>query len=66
LSKDIRFSELRKVLESFGYEGRKPSSGSSHWTFRKNGRPPITIPENEPIKITYIKMVKEVVESEEE
>lgn len=30
LPKDVRLSELRKVLESYGYEARKPSSGSSH------------------------------------
>lgn len=66
LSKDVRFAELRKILEGYGYEGKKPRSGSSHWTFRKQGKPPITIPENEPIKYVYIKLIKEVVESEEE
>ena len=35
LSKDIRFDELRKVLESYGYEMNAPRSGSSHYTFRK-------------------------------
>jgi len=66
MSKDVRFLELKKILESYGYEGKKPGSGSSHWTFRKAGKPPITIPEKEPIKITYIKMVREIIESEEE
>jgi len=37
LSKDIRFDELRKVLESYGYEMNAPRSGSSHYTFRKQG-----------------------------
>ena len=36
LSKDIRFNELRKVLESYGYEMRAPKNGSSHYTFRKD------------------------------
>ena len=35
LSKDLRFDELRKVLESYGYEMNAPRSGSSHYTFRK-------------------------------
>ena len=35
LSKDLRFDELRKVLESYGYEMRAPKNGSSHYTFRK-------------------------------
>ncbi len=65
LSKDIRFRELRSVLKSYGYEGRPPSSGSSHWTFRKRGRPPITVPCNEPIKLTYVRMVREIILSEE-
>ena len=37
LSKDIRFDELRKVLESYGYEMNAPRSGSSHYIFRKKG-----------------------------
>ena len=66
LSKNVRFAELKKILEDYGYVERKPRSGSSHWTFRKQGKPPITIPENEPIKQMYVKLVKEIVESEEE
>ena len=64
LSKEIRFDELRKVLESYGYEMNSPKSGSSHFTFRKAGCQPITIPKHEPIKRTYVEMVKNVVESE--
>ena len=50
LSKDLRFDELRKVLISYGYEMSAPRSGSSHYTFRKQGCMPITIPKHEPIK----------------
>ena len=64
LSKDMRFDELRKVLESYGYEMNAPRSGSSHYTFRKDGCQPITIPKHEPIKKVYVQMVKEIVESE--
>ncbi len=66
LSKDLRFEELRKVLESYGYEMQAPNSGSSHYTFRKVGCQPITIPKHEPIKKVYVEMVKQVVESEAE
>ena len=38
LSKDLRFDELRKVLESYGYVMNAPKGGSSHYTFRKAGR----------------------------
>ena len=61
----MRFDELRKVLESYGYEMNSPRGGSSHFTFRKPGCNPITIPKHEPIKKIYIEMVKNIVESEE-
>ena len=64
LSKDLRFDELRKVLESYGYVMNAPKNGSSHYTFRKAGCQPITIPKHEPIKKVYVEMVKQIVESE--
>ena len=64
LSKDLRFDELRKVLESYGYHMNAPHGGSSHYTFRKKGCQPITIPKHEPIKKVYVEMVRDVVESE--
>lgn len=64
LSKDLRFDELRKVLEGYGYEMNAPRSGSSHYTFRKQDCMPITIPKQEPIKKVYVKMVRQIVESE--
>ena len=64
LSKDLRFDELSKVLDSYGYEINPPRGGSSHYTFRKAGCKPITIPKHEPIKKVYVEMVKQIVESE--
>ena len=49
---------------SLGYVMNAPRSGSSHYTFRKPGCQPITIPKHEPIKKVYVEMVKQVVESE--
>ena len=65
LSKEVRFNELKKILESYGYTMYAPKGGSSHYTFRKEGRNPITIPKHEPIKTVYVKMVKEIIESED-
>ena len=65
MNKDLRFDELRRVLEEYGYTARQPRSGSSHYTFRKPGCMPITIPKDKPIKKIYVEKVKEVVESEE-
>lgn len=64
LSGDLRFHELRKILESCGYVMHAPKGGSSHYTFRKRGCMPITIPKHEPIKKVYVEMVRQVVESE--
>jgi predicted RNA binding protein YcfA (HicA-like mRNA interferase family) len=64
LSGDLRFTELQKVLEAYGYKMHTPKGGSSHCTFRKKGCQPITIPKHEPIKKTYVELVKQVVESE--
>ena len=65
LSPDLRFEELQKILEAYGYTMTAPKSGSSHYTFRKKGRNIITIPKHKPIKRVYIDLVRETVEMEE-
>ena len=65
LDNGLRFEELKIVLESLGYEMNSPRGGSSHCTFRKKGHIPITIPKHEPIKIVYIRLVKDAVEEDE-
>ena len=65
MDRNMRFEELRKILEYYGYSMSGPASGSSHKTFRKPGCNPITIPMHDPIKRVYVEMVKNVVESEE-
>lgn len=66
LDKNMRFEELRRILYHYGYVMNAPRSGSSHRTFRKPGKNPITIPQHEPIKRVYVELVKDVIESEEE
>ncbi len=53
------------MLEAYGYTMFTPRGGSSHYTFRKPGHQPITIPKHKPIKKVYVEMVKEIVESED-
>ena len=65
LSRDLRFQELRNILESYGYTMTAPKGGSSLATFRKPGCSPITIPRHEPIKKVYVEMVRAVIESED-
>ena len=43
---------------------QRPRGSNGHCTFRKPGCSPITIPTHEPIKVVYVRMVKEVIESE--
>ncbi|MBQ4649274.1 MAG: type II toxin-antitoxin system HicA family toxin [Firmicutes bacterium] len=64
LSGDLRFEEVKRVLEFYGYEMRQPRGGSSHCTFRKPGRYPVTIPSHEPIKKVYVELVRDIVEME--
>ncbi len=66
LDRNLRFEELRKILEFYGYTMSGPSSGSSHKTFRKPGCLPITIPQHNPIKRAYVEMVRDIIESEVE
>ena len=51
LSNDVRFSELKKIIESYGYEMRRPSSGGSHCI-------------HTPIKRVYIELVKDIILNE--
>lgn len=64
LPKDVRFDELRRVLEGCGYTMYAPRGGSSHFTFRKPGCAPVTVPKHEPIKRAYVEIVRDIVESE--
>ena len=52
-------------MESYGYIMNAPKGESSHYTFRKQGCQPITIPKHEPIKRVYVELVKQIVKSEE-
>ncbi len=65
LDDDLRFDELKKVLEHYGYEMHMSGSGGSHCTFRKDGKEIITIPRHRKIKKVYIEMVRDIIESED-
>jgi predicted RNA binding protein YcfA (HicA-like mRNA interferase family) len=61
LDKNLRFEELAKVLRKIGYKQEQPRGGSSHYTFRKQGKPPITMPKATPMKEAYIEIVKNAI-----
>jgi len=59
LDKNLRFDELTKILKRFGYKQSQPSKGSSHYTFRKDGKMPITIPKDNPVNTAYVELVRD-------
>lgn len=63
--KDVDFGILRRLLESFGYEYSQPRGGSSHYTFRKTGSAPITVPKKKPVNAVYVKQVIKILDLEE-
>lgn len=63
-SAEMRYEELKKILETYGYSAKETAGGSSHVTFRKEGCNPITIPRHKNIKRAYIELVRKVVEGE--
>lgn len=58
---NLRFQQLCKALVKVGYEETQPRGGSSHYTFRKEGCMPITIPRQVPMNRAYIELVAQAV-----
>lgn len=66
LDPDLRYEELKKILERYGYVAKETSGGSSHITFCKPDRQiVITIPRHNPVKKEYVRLVRDIVEMEE-
>lgn len=57
----LRFDDLYKALVKMGYTPSQPKGGGSHYTFRKAGCVPITLPKHTPIKTAYINLVSDTV-----
>lgn len=58
---NLRFELLYKALIKIGYTVSQPGGGSSHYTFRKAGCMPITLPKQTPINRAYIELIAEAV-----
>ena len=61
LNKNLRFDDLAKALVKMGYTMSQPGRGGSHHIFRKEGRPPMTIPRRNPVNKAYIELAAEAV-----
>jgi predicted RNA binding protein YcfA (HicA-like mRNA interferase family) len=57
---NVSFEELDKLLRWCGFESR--SSGGSHYTYKRKGSPPITIPRHKPVKRVYVQQVLALIE----
>ena len=56
--KNVRFEDLDNLLKEMGYEVKQRRRGSSHYNYRKEGEDLIiTIPKDQPVKVTYVKLV---------
>ena len=66
MSDELRIDEIKKILKYYGYN--LSSVKGSHFTFKKSGEYPITIPIHGKtgIKKTYIKEIKKIIEKENE
>ena len=65
MNKNLRFEDLSKALTRIGYTKSQPKGGSSHYIFRKDGKPPISLPKSSPMNKAYIELVRDAVEEYE-
>ena len=61
LDKNLRFEDLAKALVKMDFTQSQPRGGSSHYTFRKSGKMPITLTKSTPMNKVYIEMVRDAV-----
>lgn len=62
--KAVKFEELKKILTKYGYECTQPSGGSSHYTFRKDGKI-LTVPKHGAyVKEIYVRQVIAALDAE--
>ncbi len=55
--RDVDFNDIKKLLESFGYECTQPKGGSRHFIFRKKGVDHFSIPKKKPVNEFYVKHI---------
>ena len=62
--RQVKFMELDKILERFGFSKRQPGGGSSHYIYVK-GKTRIVIPYHQPhIKTVYVERAIKILEGE--
>ena len=61
---NVKFEDLKKILESIGYTA--VNRGGSHYVFTKEGCLSLTIPYKRPVKVIYVKQVIKILEEKED
>lgn len=61
---NVRFEELRALLEYYGFTIRQKARGSSHYVFEHRAlhRPALTVPKGKPVKAFYVRKALELIE----
>ena len=59
---NVRFEDLKKILEELGY--RAINRGGSHYVFTKDNCSSLTIPCKKPVKVIYVKQVIQIIQEE--
>jgi predicted RNA binding protein YcfA (HicA-like mRNA interferase family) len=60
---NVKFEDLKKVLENIGY--KVVNRGGSHYVFTKKDGVSLCIPYKKPVKVIYVKQVIKIIEEEE-
>lgn len=60
---NVRFEDLKKILEEIGYTAI--NRGGSHYVFTREDSISLTIPYKRPVKVIYVKQVIKILEDEE-
>lgn len=60
---NVRFEDLDRLLQEYGFECRQPRGGGSHYTYKRKGCRPITIPKHRPVKSVYVKRALALIEN---
>lgn len=60
--KNVKFEDLKKILEKLGYVSI--NRGGSHYVFTKKDSISLTIPYKRPVKVIYVKQVINIIEEE--
>jgi len=59
---NVKFEDLKKILETLGYKAI--NNGGSYYIFTKENSMSLTIPYKKPVKVIYVKQVIKIIEEE--